>query len=194
MGVSCTTKPVGETNRSRQLAAASVLLLGAGVCAVTTVAGWPLFRVLLVLGVVATLAWLVDGSSQRYVGPGLAAMAVGGGITLYRALEVDGEHSIVYPLIGVALLAASLFNPMAIRGAGTFLLIVGSVVWIDTPWAPGWTLTGILAAWSVLEFARINRGEDTADDEHEAAPRSVDARSDADRSAAPTTTAVGAGR
>jgi membrane protein implicated in regulation of membrane protease activity len=99
------------------------------------------------------------------MGPALMALAVGGGITLYNALDADpvaGEHGIVYPMIGAALLLASLFNPLAMRGAGTFLLVVGVVATVTTPWNPGWTLVVALALWSAWEFARIAR---TGDDE-----------------------------
>ncbi len=160
MDVHCPYRTIGGTTRGRQLAAAGTLLLGAGACAVATLAGWPLYQVLLVLGAVATLAWLIDGSSQRIMGPALTALAVGGGITLYTALGTEkglGEHGIVYPLIGAALLVASLFNPLAMRGAGTFLLIVAVVAQVDTPWSPGWTLVAVLALWSAWEFARIAR-------------------------------------
>ncbi len=159
----CTSRTVGETNKQRQLTAAGLLAIGAVVCAVTTLAGWSLYQTLLVLGVVATLAWLADGSSQRYMGPGLAAVAVGGGITAYKALGMEGvpgEHTIVYPALGAALLVASLFNPLAIRGAATFLLIVGVIASVDTAWKPGWTLVAILAIWSAMEFGRISRSQD----------------------------------
>jgi len=124
------------------------------------VAGWPLYQILVILGGSATVAWLVDGSSRRYMGPGLLALATGGGISLYNALDTEamkGEHGIVYPLIGIGLLVASLFNPLALRGAGTFLLIVGAVALTSSPWDPGWTLVAILAVWSVVNFARIAR-------------------------------------
>ena len=163
MDVYCTSRTVGGTNRGRQSAAAATLLVAAGACAVTTAIGWPLYQTLLVLGAVTTLAWLIDGSSQRIMGPALTALAVGGGITLYRALDMEvakGEHAIVYPMIGAALLLASLFNPLAIRGAGTFLLVVGAVATISTPWNPGWTLAVALVSWSLWEFARIARGGD----------------------------------
>jgi hypothetical protein len=165
MDVYCTSRTVGGTSRARQSAAAATLLLAAGACAVTTVVGWPLYQTLMVLGAVTTLAWLIDGSSQRIMGPALTALAVGGGITLYRALDTDvaaGEHGIVYPMIGAALLLASLFNPLAIRGAGTLLLVVGAVATLSTPWNPGWTLVAALALWSAWEFARIAR---TGDDD-----------------------------
>lgn len=177
MGVYCTSRTVGGTSRGRQLAAAATLLVAAGACAVTTVVGWPLYQTLLVLGAVATLAWLIDGTSQRIMGPALTALAAGGGITLYRSLGTEpmgGEHGIVYPMIGAALLLASLFNPLAIRGAGTFLLIVGLVAQVSSPWNPGWTLVGILALWSAWEFARISR---TGDDD----PRSEETHTENER-------------
>ncbi len=176
----CTSRTIGGTNRQRQFAAAAVLALGALACVGTTLAGWPLYQTLVVLGGAATLAWLVDGSSQRFMGPGLGALAVGGGITAYQTLDMEamtGEHGVVYPALGAALLLASLFNPLAIRGAGTFLLIVGVVALVDTPWSPGWTLAGILAIWSALEVARISKGQDSQDQfEPASAPgRRVDA-------------------
>ncbi len=177
MDLYCTTRTIGDTNKQRQVAAAAVLAVGALTCAVTTVAGWPLYQTLIVLGGAATLAWLVDGTSQRFMGPGLAALAVGGGITAYKALGMDGvpgEHGVVYPALGATLLLASLFNPLAIRGAGTFLLIVGVIASVDTPWSPGWTLVGILALWSALELARIARSQDGG---HEAEPSATDGRS-----------------
>lgn len=159
----CTSRTIGATNRQRQLGAAAVLALGALGCVATTLAGWPLYQTLVLLGGAATLAWLVDGTSQRFMGPGLAALAVGGGITAYKALDMEamaGEHGVVYPALGVALLLASLFHPLAIRGAGTFLLIVGVIALVETPWSPGWTLAGILAVWSALELARISKTRD----------------------------------
>ncbi len=170
----CTNRTIGGTNRQRQLGAAAVLALGVLACVGTTLAGWPLYQTLIVLGGAATLAWLVDGSSQRFMGPGLGALAVGGGITAYQALGIDavkGEHAVVYPALGAALLLASLFNPLAIRGAGTFLLIVGVIALVDTPWSPGWTLAGILAMWSALEVARISKGQDSQDEYEPASPQ-----------------------
>ena len=187
MDVYCTSRTVGGTNRGRQLAAAATLLIAAGACAVTTVVGWPLYQTLLVLGAVTTLAWLIDGSSQRIMGPALTALAVGGGITLYRAMDMDvgkGEHGIVYPMIGAALLLASLFNPLAIRGAGTFLLVVGAVATFSTPWNPGWTLVVALVSWGLWEFARIAR---TGDEEARQEPAHAE-------SASGTRTPVGASR
>ncbi|MBW3626587.1 MAG: hypothetical protein KY412_03145 [Actinobacteria bacterium] len=184
----CTSRTIGATNRQRQLGAAAVLALGALACVGTTLAGWPLYQTLILLGGAATLAWLADGSSQRFMGPGLAALAVGGGITAYKAFDMDamaGEHGIVYPALGAALLLASLFNPLAIRGAGTFLLIVGVVALVDTPWSPGWTLAGILAAWSALEFVRISKSQDG---QEEFEPEPADGRR-----VDPSRTPVGAG-
>ncbi|CAN5513724.1 hypothetical protein BH20ACT2_BH20ACT2_17210 [soil metagenome] len=148
------------------MGAAGVLLAGAGACALTTQIGWPLYQTLALLGAVAVGAWLVDGSSERFMGPGLTALAVGGGISLYRSLEtggVAGEHTIVYPLVGVALLASSYFHPLAARGAGTFLLIVGAIAQFSTPWNPGWSLVAILVSWGVLEFIQAGRSTRDAD-------------------------------
>lgn len=157
----CPIRTIGGTSRQRQLAACGVLILGAVICAVTTAASdWQLYKVLALLGATAVVAWLVDGSSLRYMGPGLAALAVGGGITAYRAWEiapVKGEHTIVYPALGVALLIASFFHPMAIRAAGSFLVYVGFIAFIDTSWEPGWTLTGILVLWAASNLARIQK-------------------------------------
>ncbi len=164
--VRSTTRTLGTTNRGRQLAGATMLLAGAAACAVATIAEWPLYQTLMLVGGAATLAWLVSGSSRRFMGPGLTALAVGGGITLYRSLELEvgeGEHTFVYPLIGAALIVASLFNPMAIRGAGTFLVIVAAVATIDTSWNPGWTLAVALLSWGVLDMVRITRSEDHSD-------------------------------
>ncbi len=89
MDVYCTSRTIGEPDKRRQVGAAALLAGGAVACAVTTLAAWPLYQTLFLLGAVATLAWLVDGSSQRFMGPGLAALAVGGGITAYQALGMD---------------------------------------------------------------------------------------------------------
>lgn len=169
----CTSRTIGTSNKQRQMTAVALLALGAVACAATTLVGWPLYQTLLVLGSAATLAWLADGTSRRFMGPGLAAIAVGGGITAYQALDmqgVPGEHTIVYPALGAALLLASLFNPLAIRGAGTLLLIVGVVAAVDTPWPSGWTLVGILAVWSALEVARIGQGRGTDGELDQPAP------------------------
>jgi len=165
MDVTCTHRTVGGTNRGRQIAGALALVAGAVACGATAVAGWPLYQTLFLLGGVATLAWLVDGSSRRFMGPGLLALATGGGITLYQALDMEavkGEHTLVYPLIGAALLITTLFNPLDVRGAGAFLVIVGAVAFVDTPWAPGWTLAGILALWGVVNLVRTGRAGGSA--------------------------------
>lgn len=164
--VICTSKAVGETSRSRQLAGAGALLLGAVACGGATLAGWPLYQTLVLLGAAATIAWLVSGSSHRFMGPGVAALAVGIGITLYNGLDmnpVKGEHVVVYPMLGAALLVASLFNPMAIRGVGAFLVVVGAIASIDTSWNPGWTLVAVLVSWAITEVVRISRGTDAID-------------------------------
>ncbi len=160
MDLLCTSRTIGETNRNRQLAGAGVLLLGAVPVALATLAGWPAYGVLVLLGAAATLAWLVDGSSRRYMGPGLTALAVGGGIALHTALDMSamkGEHGVVYPLIGAAILIGSLFHPLALRGAGAFLVIVGAVALISWPWNVGWSLAAILVVWSIANCALVGR-------------------------------------
>jgi hypothetical protein len=191
MNVYCTTRTIGASSKQRQIGAAGLLLLGAVACAAATLAGWPLFQTLVVLGAAATVAWLADGTSQRFMGPGLAALAVGGGITAYKAAgmeAVGGEHGVVYPALGAALLLASLFNPLAMRGAGTFLLIVGVIANTTTPWQPGWTLVAILALWSALEFTRISQRRGT-DEEITSPATHGDTRSEAR-----TPVGAGAGR
>jgi len=161
-----TRRTLGTPGRQRRMAAGGVLLAGAGACALTTQIGWPLYQTLVVVGAAIVGAWLVDGSSERFIGPGFMALAIGGGITLYRSLELEvgaGEHTIVYPLAGVALLVSSFFHPLAARGAGTFLLIVGSIAQFSTPWNPGWSLVALLAAWGVLQLIQAGRSTDDAD-------------------------------
>lgn len=156
-------RTLGPTSRSRELAGAGVLLAGAVALCITTLADQPLYRNLAILGGAVTLAWLVDGSGARYVGAGLVALAVGGGITIGQDLGVKNyEHSIVYALVGAALLLISWVSPMAIRGSGTFFLAVASTVvaltWVAS-YNAGWELAAILGGWSALEFARIFRDD-----------------------------------
>jgi membrane-bound ClpP family serine protease len=71
---------------------------------------------------------------------------------------------VVHPLLGLALLIASYLHPLAIRGLGAFLLIVGAIALTDTPWNPGWSLVGILVLWAAVNVVRITRdGGDTVD-------------------------------
>ncbi|MGI9033701.1 MAG: hypothetical protein ACR2HY_08490 [Acidimicrobiales bacterium] len=150
---------IGPVSRSRELAGAAVLAAGAAIVIATTTAGFKLYQNVAVLGAVVTLAWLVDGTSRRYVGAGLAALAVGAGLTIGQDVGVQNyEHSLVYALLGATLLAISWISPKAIRGSGTFLVLVASTV-VTLTWVAsyngGWEIAAGLGLWSLLEFARL---------------------------------------
>lgn len=154
-------KTIGEPTRPRVVAGAAVILTGAAVLAALTLAGvanpWLLFT----LGATAIVAWIVDGTSTRYLGSGLVAVAAGLGILIGNALDMDpraAEHSLVYGGFGVALLAISYFNPMAARAGGAFLVYTGLTVWAVN-FNKGWWLTGILVVWGVYWLVRAARGE-----------------------------------
>lgn len=109
-------------------------------------------------------AWLIDGTSLRYVGPGLGTLAVGLGLVLgddvFGLQGSTGDHSIVYPLLGVALIAISRISPREAQGIGGFLFIVGTVVWAFLAGASyngGWTSAAILAAWGIWRIIQTNR-------------------------------------
>lgn len=125
--------------------------------------GQPPYHDLLALGVVAVVAWLVDGTSRRYVGPGLIAVAAGLGITVGKDFGVDPyEHSLVYGGFGVALLIAYCFNPLTIRAGAAFLIYTGVTValasWVFS--VPlGWELAAILAVWGAFELLRLGRNK-----------------------------------
>ncbi|MDQ6724747.1 MAG: hypothetical protein M3066_01005 [Actinomycetota bacterium] len=157
-------RTIGRPNREREVAGAAVLLAGALVVAVMAALGQPAYHDLLALGSVAVLAWLVDGSSRRYLGPGLVAVAAGLGITIGKDFGVNPyEHSLVYGGFGVALLVVSYFNPMAMRASGAFLIYVGVTValaaWVFTSFPLGWELAAILAVWGAFELVRLSRTE-----------------------------------
>ncbi|MDQ6725526.1 MAG: hypothetical protein M3066_05090, partial [Actinomycetota bacterium] len=84
------------------------------------------------------------------------------------------EHSLVYALLGAALLVISWVSPKAIRGSGTFLLTVASTVaaltWVAS-YNAGWELAAGLGVWSALEFARIFRNDGHTQTVLPAAPR-----------------------
>lgn len=153
---------IGPVSRARELAGAAVLAAGAAIMFATTAAGFKLYQNVAVLGAVVTLAWLVDGTSRRYVGAGLAALAVGAGLTIGQDVGVKNfEHSLVYALLGAALVAVSWISPKAVRGSGAFLVVVASTVatltWV-TSYNGGWEIAAGLGIWSLLEFARIAKG------------------------------------
>lgn len=70
-------RTIGTPSREREIAAPLVLLGGALALAVLAAVQTPFYRSLLVLGAVVVAAWLVDGTSRRYMAPGLMALAAG---------------------------------------------------------------------------------------------------------------------
>ncbi len=152
---------IGTPSRTREVAAIAVLAAGALVVAGMTLAGAPGYQTLLGLGVTATIAWLVDGTSRRYVGPALLGLATGGGITASQAAGLDTyEHPVVYPAIGVAILALTFLNADTIRPAGAFLVYTGLAAIVGNfivSYDVGWAMVGILAAWAAFEAVRIGR-------------------------------------
>lgn len=141
-------------------------------CAVAAIVAWPLYQTLFLLGAAVTLAWLVDGNSERYMGPGLLALAAGGGITIGNATSIDSqtyEHTIVYGLFGTAMLVIYYVNPCAVASGGVLLLLIaGTATLLSTvglPFNPAWELAALLALWSVFQLSRIGRQGDA-----EAAP------------------------
>lgn len=115
--------PFGPTTHTRQLVAAAIVMAGAlpaALVAHSSYARPPRVSVAIVaLGVIATIGWLVDG--RRYFGAGIAALAVGGGITISREMFVD-EYAMVFGLLGGALLLVASVNPRAVTGCAGFLL------------------------------------------------------------------------
>lgn len=192
----CEIRTIGGTNRQRQTAGAAVLLAGAAGCAVAAVVKWPVYQTLLLLGVAVTLAWLVDGTSKRYMGPGLVAMAVGGGITIGNATGIEPqtyEHTIVYGLIGAAMLVIYYMNPRAVASGGVLLLLIaGTATFLTTvglPFNPAWELAALLAVWSVFQLARIGRQRSD-----EAVPRQPEAARHSAGTDARTPVGAGSGR
>lgn len=150
---------IGTPSRGREIAGAIVLLAGAVLVGVLTVQGIPPYALLLTLGSAAVLAWLVDGTSRRYVGPGLVALAAGLGLTLGQELNIKSyEHTLVYGAFGLALMLISVVNPKAVRASGAFLLYTGVTVavaaWIVS-FNIGWELTAVLAVWGIYQIVRI---------------------------------------
>lgn len=146
-----------------------MLLAGAAVVAVgAELLGFKFEENLAVLGAAATLAWLVDGTAARYIGAGTVALAVGGGLTLGARLNIaDYQQLVVFGFVGLALLLVSYINPKAVRGsAALFVLIAITVTVLEYvgSYNVGWELTGILALWGVLEYARIIRARGAVSD------------------------------
>ncbi len=157
-------RSIGSPTAARRRAGAIVLLGGAVLVGALTLAGVQPYGNLLALGAVAVAAWLVDGTSFRYLGPGLVALAAGLGITIGKELGVEPyEHTLVYGGFGLALLVISYFNPKAARASGAFLLYTGISVAISA-WVVsiplGWYLAAILAVWGIYGLVRLRRVED----------------------------------
>ncbi len=157
-------RTIGRPTRAREVAGALVLLVGAVVLAALTWAGIKPYGLLLALGAAAVLAWLVDGTSKRYLGPGLVALAAGLGITIGTEASIEPyEHTLVYGGFGLALLLISYVNPKVVGAAGAFLLYTGVTVaiasWVVS-FTIGWELAAILAVWAAYELVRIAAGGD----------------------------------
>lgn len=154
-------RTIATPSPQRERAGAWVLIAGAVLVAALTLAGVPPYGNLLALGAVAVVAWLVDGTGRRYVGPGLVALAAGLGITIGKELGVDPyEHTLVYGGFGLALLLISYVNPMAARASGAFLVYTALTVAV-TAWVVsiplGWELAAILAVWGAYGLIRLGR-------------------------------------
>jgi len=162
-----TPKTIGQPTKGRVVAGALVLLAGAGVLAVLALADVAPPWMLLVLGATAVVGWLVDGTSTRYLGPGLMALAAGAGIVIGNELGWDprrAEHSLVYGGFGISLLVLSYVNPMAARAAGAFLLYTAITV-LFVGLTLGWWLTGILAVWGIYSLIAAPKGVAASDDD-----------------------------
>lgn len=180
-----TRKPIGQPTTGRVVAGALVILAGAAVLALLTLVDVAPPWMLLALGATAVVAWLVDGTSTRYLGPGLMALAAGLGIVVGNELGWDprrAEHSLVYGGFGIGLLILSYVNPMASRAAGAFLLYTGvTVLFVDL--AMGWWVTGILVLWSLYSLVRGPRSEGLAPSGDEAPSDWREARAEVRRRA-----------
>ena len=156
-----TPKTIGQPTKRRVFAGALVLLAGAAVLAGLTLAEVSPPWMLLTLGATAVVAWLVDGTSTRYLGPGLLALAAGVGIVVGNELGWDprkAEHSLVYGGFGIGLLLLSYVNPMAARAGGAFLLYTGLTV-LFVGLTMGWWLTGVLVVWGIYSMIRGPKSE-----------------------------------
>ncbi len=165
-------KTIGRPTRGRVLAGAIAILAGAALLAALTLLGVSPPWLLLTLGAVALAAWLIDGTSSRYLGPGLVAVAAGSGILAGNALDMDprkAEHAQVYGGFGIALLVISYFNPKAVRSSGAFLLYTGLTV-LTVGFNMGWWLTGILLAWGGYWLVRASRSDGIPEPALDAAP------------------------
>ena len=155
-------EPFGPTTRRRQVAGALVIMAGAIPIALIapTFYGRPprLWSVILTIGVVATVAWLVDG--RRYLGVAAAALGIGGGFTIASEAEVqDYQFALLFGLLGAGLLVVRAVNPAAVgASAGLLLLISASAttfVSIDrTGFPEAWFYVPLMLVWGGIQLAR----------------------------------------
>jgi len=154
---------IGSPTRGRTFAGAAILLVGALVLLGTTLAGSPGYRNLLWLGTVLLVAWLVDGTSRRYLGAGVASFAIGLGLTLGQDFGAPAaEHGIVYPLVGAGLVLVALVNATEARNTGLFLLIVGATVWsfgLGLSYNPGYEMALLLLVWGIVRVVTARRAD-----------------------------------
>lgn len=151
--------PFGTTTRRRELVAAMVVMGGAlpvGLLAGSSVGRPPkLYVVLIAIGVIGTVAWLVDG--RRYVAPGAMALGVGVALAIGQETTVD-PYALAFGFIGAVLLLLGRINPQAIAAAGGFLVYLASVVGYhranDTSPRP-WLFPLIMVVWGGAHLLRM---------------------------------------
>ncbi|MDP8975564.1 MAG: hypothetical protein M3N28_04215 [Actinomycetota bacterium] len=156
-------EPFGPTTRPRQIAAAATLMLGAVPLAWMGATNAKPYYVIPVVGVVATLAWLVDG--RRYLGPGIVALALGVALLASRDWGLEKyELALVVGAVGAGLLVVSLMNPAAVLGSAGFLLYAMlTALGLDSVLssiAPGWIYAIVLLVWGGIRLAQtMQQGE-----------------------------------
>lgn len=155
-------EPFGPTTRSRQIAAAAALMLGALPLAVMGAADAKAYYVIPVVGVAATVAWLVDG--RRYLGPGIVALGVGVALLASRDWGLEKyELALVLGGVGAALLVVSLVNPAAVLGSAGFLLYAMLTALgldnVSDAISPGWIYAAVLLVWGGIRMAQTMRPE-----------------------------------
>lgn len=188
-------RPIGEVSSSRRRAGAWTLILGGGLLFLLTgLADLAPWESLVVLGGVILAAWLVDGSSRRYLGPGVAAVAVGGGISLGKAFDMEpvaAEHILVYGLLGIGFLVVSYFNLAAVRAGAAFLVLTGlsaTNMTYGISFTLGWELAAVAVAYGLVELVLITRHQPGIASETAGSPDGGQGRVPVGSSAGPTST------
>lgn len=163
-------EPFGPTTPARRRWGALIILAGAvpvGLLALTGTYDRPpgLYGVLTVIGLVALLAWLVDG--MRYLGAGAASLALGLGIGISTEVEsvTDYRNALVFGFLGLALLLVARVNPTAVLGSAGLLLFTAAsataaVAGVKTPFPEALVFAGLMVVWGALELA--NAGQRSA--------------------------------